>query len=303
MKWNNYPLSFRIYESVLRDMIVRSIRKTGQYPKGPKELVDLIIDLMQGMGENSLSLNNTNVLMRAEAYWLSEKRPYYNVWPSVIKPFTSVDLSKIKVSDLSLPLDRLVIRFPVGCELHGAKSIFVLQAKSENVDDCGFLIAIDSGLVDKFGVILPTVNAITVHKDATITERLKFGRDQPYSEDKINDEMVDNCWKLVIAVSMLADNPDLIEQVPLEADRVKWEKTHDIKLIEKAEQGGKREWDIGKHIQVAPGFRNAHFAIRWMGKGGHKATLRPVKSCLVKRRVIEDVPTGWLDEYEPNSGE
>lgn len=110
--------------------------------------------------------------------------------------------------------------------------------------------------------------------------------------------MIDNCYRILIAVCLLGDNTDLIERAPLESDKVKWEATHDIKLIEKAERRGKREWNVGSKVEIIPGFRNPYFAIRWMGRGVEEKNpvLRPISGYFVNRKSIVEVPTGYLDD-------
>lgn len=255
---------------------------------------------------NSVAGPNTVAQLRAEWEWTEDKRPYYNMWPSVVRPFTKIDLSKVKCTDIHLPLDALLIRLPKGHELNGARSIFVkeIPASRNELGTQAFLLSINTGDVeDRCQIPVHTINVISCIEGQSVADRLTVGRENPYCEDEIDHEMVDLCFKLVAAICLLGDNPDLIEQAPLEADRKRWEATHDLNLIQKAEKRGKREWNVGSFIEVAPGFRNPHFAIRWMGRGVHvekKPFVRPIKGCLVKRQAIEDVPTGWLDDEEQN---
>ena len=301
MKWHDYPPTFRGYQRLFEKVLVRE--------KAPREIVKNIITVMQA--DNNLDqmvFQNTYAQIQAEADWIFDRRPYYNIWPSVIRPFTNVDLGKVKCSDIQLPLKRLMIRFPIEHELDGARSIFVVETVSMDKTARGLMCCINDGSTypapDMLYMPVHTINSMTFVEDQTIADRLQYGRDNPYCDDEINNKMVDSCLKLVCAICLLGDNPDLIEQVPIDADRVQWEKTHDIKLIEQADRRGKREWDVGRHIDVAPGYRNPHFAIRWMGRNQveKKPVLRPVKGCLVRRRQIEDVPTGWLDDDEKANG-
>ncbi len=298
MKWHDHPLMFRGFKNLCEKDFKEYHKNTGKIPKSPQEIVNVIISNLRSRTKSRSNLN-TCAQLQAEVDWLTDRRPYYNIWPSVIKPFTNVDLGKVKCTDIRLPLPSLVIRFPVGFELEGAKSIFATESVS-HIGDRGLLIVINDGLMSPDNAMnLHTVNGIVLEENYTIADKLAIGKLKPYSEDNLNDDMIFACTKLVVAICLLADSPDLIEQVPLESDRIKWEATHDINLIKQAELRGKREWNVGSHIEVAPGYRNAHFAIRWMGKGREvekKPVLRPIKSCLVKRRQIEEIPTGWLDD-------
>jgi hypothetical protein len=160
------------------------------------------------------------------------------------------------------------------------------------------LLAINDGTTESInGVEVPihTVRGMIIRDDVSVEELLSRGRDLG---ETVDEDAVANAVRLVVAICLLKDNPDLIEPEPLEADRAKWEATHDPNLLEKAARRGNRRWSVGKHIDVAPGFRCPHFAIRWCGKGGTDPQLRPIKGCLVRRKQIEDVPTGYLDELD-----
>jgi hypothetical protein len=52
------------------------------------------------------------LLMQAELDWHTALRPYYNLWPSIIPALTGLKLDA-DASHFKLPLDHLLIRFPV----------------------------------------------------------------------------------------------------------------------------------------------------------------------------------------------
>lgn len=300
MRWHDHRLLCTAMSSILN-------------LKGPLlDTLPIILRRVESQFAGKPIANNTLVDLRTEGEWLYQERPYYDLYPSVAEAFTKIDLSKVPCESVSLPLPNLMIRLAVGHELNGIRSILVSQSDngSELVEGgkivkvegakC-WMIRINTGETTpaRNNVLLPvhTVSGIVLKPGCTLSERLLRGREQPYCDDRdVDPDVVDTAARIVCAICMLAGDPDLIEPEPLEADRVKWEATHDMALIEKAGRRGKRAWAVGKHIEVAPGFRRPHFAIRWCGKGGTEPRLRPIRGCLVRRQAVVEVPTGFLGE-------
>ena len=266
----------------------------------PIACIEAIMGHFESRDINKVVLKNTECQMRAEHRWALDKRPYYDVYPSVTEAFINVDLAKINSAHVALPLKDLLIRFQVGHEFQASptKKVRSILASDTNAADGGrgLLLAINDGtkeLLNDIEVPVHTVRGLVLRDDVSMEELLTRGRDLG---DEVDEEAVANVTRLVVALCLLKNNPDLIEPEPLEADRARWEETHDPKLIEKAVKRGTRRWSVGKHIDVAPGFRRPHFAIRWCGKGGIDPQLRPIKGCLVRRKKLEEIPTGYLDE-------
>lgn len=278
--------------------LARSRRLTGE----PEACIESLMRHFTNLGINGVVLNNTNCQLRAELRWTKDKRPFYEVYPSVTEAFINIDLGKIKPSHVVLPLKDLMIRFRVGNEFQASptkkvQTVLVSDTVAKN-GGRGLLLSINDGSVATVnGVDVPvhTVRGIVMDDDLSMEELLLRGRDVLLDGDNVDEEAIVNVVRLVSALCLLKDNPDLIEQEPLEADRAKWEATHDPKYLEKAANRGTRRWSVGKHIDVAPGFRRPHFSIRWCGKGGTDPQLRPIKGCLVRRQKIEEIPTGYLD--------
>lgn len=286
MSWYDHPLFWK-----------SAAKKEGAIPN--EDYVQDLIQRFLRIKEVGTGGVNTAAQVSAEVAWTKNDRPYYDLYPSVVEAFTKVDLNKINCEDVKLPLEQLMIRMKVGHELQASprtrvRSILVSVHPSRTKNHFGLLVSINDGTTMYDGINIHTVNAVNLIPGTSVMEHLINGRENRYCDDPVDDEAVDTVYKLVVALCLLKDNPDLIEPEPLEADKLKWEATHDPKLIEKAAKRGKRAWAVGKRIEVAPGFRRPHFAIRWMGKGGNDPRLRPIKGCLVNRRRIEEVPTDWL---------
>lgn len=271
-------------------------------PEGARESLMLDIDSWtQRHDVNETSVRNTLCQIRGEARWTDADRPYYDLYPSVIEAFTKVDLDKLDSLMITLPLPELMIRMPVGHELQASPrtKVYSLLACWQDKPHRGLLLSIDTGATFKShkgqDVISHTVRGIRM-TGGSLGEHLRTG---PTYAD-VDGEAILTCARLVATLCLLKNDPDLIEPEPLAADRAKWEASHDPKLLEKAQRRGKRAWAVGKQIEVAPGFRRPHFAIRWMGKGRVDPRLRPIKGCLVRREKIMEVPTDYLGpELEP----
>lgn len=315
MAWHDHPLLWKA--------TAKALDLKGK----PEQAIPLICESIARPGRfgGNVALQlNTLADLRSELHWIEADRPYYDLYPSVAEAFTKVNLAGLKCEQVSLPLPNLLIRLKIGHELKAGRSrirsIFVSQTKgvipfirreeglfgptgpeAHTEVGMGLMVRFDDGSIkmeahQRFPI--HTLSCVTFKEGHSIEDRLTSGRLNPYiADDKsIDYDAIETAFRIVCAICLLKDNPDLIEPMPLDADKAKWEETHDWKLIEKAERRGKRGWAVGRHIEVAPGFRRPHFAIRWCGKGRTDPRLRPIKGCLVRRRVIEEVPTGYLDE-------
>ncbi len=297
MKWHDYPLALRLMRD---EMNFQS--DTEVLCRMERLLTDPKLSANFSTGQK-VAFRNSMASYIGEQRWVRAKRPYYDVYPSIVEAFLHVDLDKVMCDHVRLPLKDLLVRFQVGHELPGGDGgkvrsfLMVSSQKFEHEDIPGVTISMDDWYK---GQEKPSHSSmcITFEAGTTIASRLRLGhsRSRSVPECGLNNETTDNVFRFAVALCLLKDNPDLIEPEPIDADRDKWERDHDPALIAKAERRGKRCWSIGKHIEVAPGFRRPHFAIRWCGKGGNDPQLRPIKGCLVRRHKIEEVPTGYMDE-------
>ena len=291
MKWNEHPTLFKAYSELLE-------LRTGTVKARAKLVYDEIIRSSGVKGQN-LAME-----VKAEAVWTANDRPYYDLYPGIAGAFTKVDLSKVRGDQIKLPLPQLLIRLPVGHELkHSEKapairSILVSEVTMHGLEIPGWMVSTNDGSMEHFkgfSVPLHTVTGFGFIPGQSVSDVLEISRNRGRTDGDVDNAEVDLAVKVLVTLCLLRSNPDLIDPLPLEADRAKWEDTHDPKLLEKAARRGKRGWAIGKHIEVAPGFRCPHFAIRWMGtKGNYTPVLRPVKGCLVRKKAVTEVPTDWL---------
>lgn len=256
----------------------------------------------------------------AEQDWIDNGRPYYNIWPGMLDPLLGVAVDKIDPKYLPLPLSTLVLRFPatyadirtvmihttvVEDTITGEKPETVpgwsLFISTEPVTDKCYPILTYSKRLD---TPLPTYEDF-LELDRRSRERARAkGCSDPYdiSTDASRD-LIYKALTIAAAIALLRHNPDIIVPKPLSKDEARYEQTGDATLIEKAKRKGCFQFDVGKNIIVQPGVRRPHFSIRHMGRVPNLIpTLRPIKGCIVQRKLATSVPTGFMDDEE-TSGE
>lgn len=288
MEFHGYPLMWKAYVAIM-----------GLDALPPKEARDAIVN---SLGHERKYWNTINQI-DGEINWVAHKRPYYDLYAGIAQAFTRVNLDKVKCEHLQLPLPELLIRLPIGHEVAGKerkiRSILAMQAVSTEHKCPGWLLSIHDGsseVINGTTVPVHSVSAVSLIPGTSIADRLSFGRANPYCDDVLDEQEVNAAFRIVAAICLLKDDTFLIEQQPLSADIDKWEKNHDLSLIEKAERRGKRGWAIGRQIELVPTFRTPHFAIRWCGKGGTDPRLRPIRGCIVLRDKVKEMPSGYQSD-------
>lgn len=292
-KWHDHPSRLKGWAEEL-----------GLDSKDTDKVAKTVVRTLQSVAGDRTECVNSIAEIYGEANWKSKGRPFYNVWPNVTEALTKVDLSKVMCRDIQLPLPEMMIRFQVGHELYGVvRTILALAAHGLNGGQA-ILLSINDGNYVKTqkewmtGIPMHVINCIVLKPEDTVQQRLEYCDTLP-GEQGIDRDMVKMCYRLICSICLLRGNPDLIDPSPLNQDLPNWEATRDPNLIELAHKAGKVEWDVGRHIEIAPGFRHPHFAIRWMGKGEPKVpTVRPIKGCIVRKKLVTEVPTGKLDNEE-----
>lgn len=235
-----------------------------------------------------------------EQAWVAAGRPYYNIWPGMLEPLLGVPVDKIDGTSLRLPLSSLVLRFPstygqLRTILVSQRYDVITNAPTEwelhvTVDKLqpGTLPALQCS--HKLTKHFPTYEEFAIEHELDADESPRFA------------ELLAAAYtglKILAAIALLGDNPDVIVPKPLSKDDALYEQTGDQELIEKAKRKGCFQFDVGKNIIVQPGVRRPHFAFRYMGKVPNLVrTLRPIKGCIVQRKLATSVPTGFMDEEE-----
>lgn len=246
----------------------------------------------------------------SEYRWYEEHKPYYRLYPGVIKPFLRVDIDKVDCGCFKMPTETLAIQIPSGCVVDGEYELrSVLIAMANVDDDKGIYADIEYG---RIGATVPMQMQPGNIMSAALTKPIKagvmFGEMVGDTYDKmlkvqmptksntvlIPKMLFDAAIKIVCVCLLLENDPEIIQPDVLNDDLAKFKQTLDPKYIEKAKRRGKFGWVIGRDIEVSPHIRAASpFALYWTGKGRTIPIIRYRKGCIVHRELVEKVPTGF----------
>jgi len=277
--------------------------------------------------------------LQAEYHWYRQKRPYYRLWPSIIPALTKVNLDRVTCDMLTLPygLSTLAIYLPKGQEIQ------YRDIRGNELQAYSFLIA-SLSMTDPDVVKMPPIERflyLQEHPELTrrgfmllvdshsegVYDFIKFRQLEGVSVAKEIEDLIgehrfpESIIKMAVTVMLLDNDPSIISADVLSNDRTTWMNSSDDKtraLIEdRAKRRGKIGWDIGRMIyekrDVAPHYRNPHFAIRWVRpdrardnvvkdhNGSHSnAKLVPrltfIHGSMVKRERALELPSGYEDD-------
>ncbi len=238
-----------------------------------------------------------NVVSATEAAWHRESRPYYSVWPLCAESLTHVRLTGVAVSNLTLPVESLWIRFALGSEprAEGDSLLGMLIAR----DAGGLMVAADFGdrTPGPDGKPWPLADFMALREShaGDIEENLATVDLSTQRHGEAGSRLA---LRIAVGVCLLGEDSDLIVPDVLADDAGKFAETLDPALVARAVRRGKRGWNVGATMQVAPHMRRAHFALRWTGEGRHVPKIVPVRGAIVRRKKITEVPSGYLDHDE-----
>ena len=255
-----------------------------------------------------------------EHAWIRARRPYYNIWPGLIRYLIRLREERVKVSDIRPPIPHLCFRFPEKCvefclrwqdqdyflrcvlvssdveyeiqkgipyDLHSAKNYRTLT------------LWMDFGEREASGVPVLLFRKLILDTVETIAEAMKFLPLDQVSLNKgliVPPEIIDQATRLVLSVYLLSrDREDgLIIPDVLSVDKQKYDQSGDQKFVDKAHRRGKVGWDVGSSLEVAPHWRSASpLALYWTGKGRSIPYYRLRKGTIVHRARVQEVPTGF----------
>lgn len=263
-------------------------------------------------------------LLLMEQLWAELRMPYYNLWPAVIPALTKLKMD-IDATLFALPLDCLLIRLPKGdanplrwsyegkdWQVH---TILVgenglrpspefhkrhgLPAGSE-VPALSLWLDIDERVVPDdeqfrkrmYKHILKCPGWSIERSFKEIPHHESAGEGVIYPEHIIED-----CARIVCTLCLMAEDPELVVPDVLSKDKAKYAESRDASLVVKAHNRGKVGWDVGANIEIAPHLRSASpAALYWTGEGRKIPRIRFRKGCIVHRRRLSAVPTGYLSE-------
>ena len=267
-----------------------------------------------------------------ERLWRNIERPYYNVYPIAIELARKVN-PQIQWADICLPVTPCLLRFPVGMEPHGIKTVLVHSPNCRNRhafgwsfekktpelewmsdrsrDACRLIgrlrLAASFDDTRRKPDVSKTFTAM-VHGAATETVsdlivlcQRKSGQKRESLLGEATPEQEETVLRLIQFIALVADGNDLITPAILEKDRSSYQNSDDAAkawLEDRAARVAGRGFDLGKKIQeqkeCSPHWRNPHMALFWTGEGRQKPVLRMRSGCVVIPRHMSDVPTGFF---------
>lgn len=244
--------------------------------------------------------DHRNFLWSLSSYKLrAVRRPFLNVYPAMEKALARSKLNielKLIPENIIHELGAIEIRFSESSKRHPFSLVFANLIDNPRITlnesgsfrdetDCVLLFrqreeSNSLGLVSSSYVILPLGDVVSDICNPSSTD----------------SEMMD--WvSISIGVLLLACQQEYFEPILLNRD-----KNRDLTggnldaAISRARRNGNFGFDVGKELEMSPHYRRPHFAIRWTGPGGKVPRIVPVKSSIINKSVLGEIPTGYEDE-------
>lgn len=308
MKFYDYLDHYKMILSTITDPTMKNILK--------QHSMDEFYDSMKHVATNKRDPFAFRHSM-LEKDWINNNRPYYNIYPAIIPMVNRLKLN-IPCSYVNMPEPVLLLRLPESDhnpyridDTHCIKTIlFGVQpiAREKGSKDLvnGLTLAMDVGEYDNNGLIIHTFKCFPLREDMTIEEAaivLPFHHSWA-TGFVVPEEMIVNMIKLCCCVCLIGKDPELVSPDVLAKDRHKLDGATEEqlqRLVEKAKKRGKNGYDLGKDLEMCPHYRSPHLAIVWTGKGRVLPKLVKRKGSVVHRDKITTIPTGHIDQYDPDS--
>lgn len=255
--------------------------------------------------------------------WIKNRRPYYLVYPQLIKYLRKLDLTAVKCDDAFLPITTICFRFAESDDFsfHHEGERYQLKScvaaefnEQQEISDDGvtvskervFLLWMDFGerdgsKEDQIAVI--SYKRIVMKDGLTMREAIDLLKDSPTAKMgvPIPKDIVDAIVSTVFTCCLLENGKDLelIKPDVLNKDQRKFEETKDEKYIDRAYQRGKVGWTVGKDLEVNPHYRQGH--LMWLkadvaGRTQSRCVWR--KGHIVKRDQVSKLPTDFAGEEQ-----
>lgn len=255
-------------------------------------------------------------IVATEYEWYGLSRPYFKVWPAVMKALLNVSLD-VKLNSFSSDAPRsIAIRFCDGSEplVAGRRmcSMIIGRIDSNSVVFIGCRSISCNPRRDE--EVIQSYQAFNIRTggDLTIQELL----DLKASSKEINYirsckhvsgtvegspvslELSRAMIRCSAAIMLLANDPSIITPDVLSKDAERYARETDEDWKRRAEERAKRRgkvgWNIGAEYEVCPHYRRPHFGIRHTGKGRTTPRIVPIKGAVVHRSKLTEVPTGYI---------
>jgi hypothetical protein len=244
--------------------------------------------------ENNLRITHDHTL--CEERWTKNNRPYYNVWPRIVAMFLKLDISRIQLADVKLPVSPLLIAFSkhdTTVEKNGHRLRTIIAHTHHNMKrEPVTQLFCDFGEYDDGDERLAKAWAASIEHRGTVLTMLEESRCNESSLSRIEHECVVEAMNVICTLCLLEDDPTIIEPDVLDKHRHQWLESRDGKYVQAAIKRGKRGWNVGRNLTVNPHTRNPHECLFWTGKDRKKPVIKIRRGSVIHRKVVEKVPTG-----------
>jgi hypothetical protein len=240
--------------------------------------------------------------LRSERTWEQDRKPYYNVWPSIVPMLTRLNLD-LDSALIQLPLPALCIRLP---KQHNPLAFrwqdqpieirSILLSEINDGRGLSLLIDIDETMDNGlFQVPIYTYRNFPRRDGLTVEQSLaSLGKDITAEDGvQIPETILNDCVRLCCSLCLLENDPSVIEPDVLSKDRDKFEASGDDRYVDKAHRRGKIGWNVGRRIEVAPHYRRPHMALVWTGLDRAVPRVASRRGSVVHRELVEKVPSGF----------
>jgi hypothetical protein len=293
MKWHSHETSFdtaRHFRLVEKD-IVRDVYYTK---------------IISGLDEKNLKEKAWKHQCQAEWLWEKAKRPFYNVWPTVVD-----GLSKLKLNISCETILPVVGEMPNLVNLRFAdqesdmKLLSCLATKTLDKDGgkgLGFFCyagemthdTLCDHLDRQISAHVPVYWTLGFDLEGNQTIEEKLSQVGSYLKPEEMDLMTTSV-RIYLSIALMKNDPEMVESVILRKDERLRNSDNLSELVARARQKGVVGWNVGAKVQVSPHYRKAHFGLRWTGEGKKIPKVVPIKSAIVHRNLITEVPTGTME--------
>ncbi len=299
-------------------------------------------DAVPGLIENSLRKMDPGTgaqicVVRMSERWAEDRRPYYNVYPTIIPLLLKINLD-FDASMARLPLPVLCIRFPkTNNPLDPVRTIICGNitffhdterdpATGLPLKCAGFGMSVDKGDTDIGAkghripltdyIVFPTTPGRTVDEAIHYVADLTCASALPQNFSKPEEiDVVRMCQyiRLCLCLGILDKdhtliNPDVLgkdEAAYREAARQNDLAALDV-VIDRAFRRRGPGWEVGKAYERVPGGPYVvppHPQRYWVGKGRTSPIIKVRRGFTVERDKILEIPTGYeADELCPGCG-
>lgn len=240
-----------------------------------------------------------------EYIWQKKRKPYYNIYPSVIPLLTKIDLN-FPSNKVELPsIGCICFRFPKKNPLHPIKSVLVANTKTKEGEGVGLLIDMDEVYHDlDLNVTLPlyTYLIFPLDENPVIDNILNVPVESgSFSAPDFTKGILLDVIKVIITSFLIVKGGDdlLINPDVLGKDEYKFKTaTPEQKktIVERAFRRRGPGWEIGKYYEKGPYVVPPHPQRYWIGKGRTKVIVKTRSGYTVHKDQITKLPTGFEDE-------